>query len=57
MRQISRWYEIEVVYNESFNQETFSGIVSRKSNLSDVLKIMEEGGVKFRIEGKKIYVY
>ena len=57
MRQISRWYEIEVVYNESFNQETFSGIVSRKSNLSEVLKIMEEGGVKFRIEGKKIYVY
>ena len=57
MRQIGRWYDIEVVYNNKNNTETFSGIVSKRSNLSEVLKIMEEGGVKFKIEGKKITVY
>jgi predicted nucleotidyltransferase len=31
--------------------------VSRKSNLSQVLKIMEEGGVRFEIEGRTIVVF
>lgn len=57
MRQISRWYNVEVKYEGKINQETFSGIVSRQSNLSQVLKIMEEGGVKFKIENKTITVY
>lgn len=57
MREISRWYDIDVVYKGKINPETFSGIVSRKSNLSQVLKIMEEGGVRFEIEGRKIVVF
>ena len=56
MREISRWYDIDVVYKGKINPETFSGIVSRKSNLSQVLKIMEEGGVRFEIEGRTIIV-
>jgi len=57
MREISRWYDIDVVYKGKLNPETFSGIVSRKSNLSQVLKIMEEGGVRFVIEGRTIVVF
>lgn len=57
MKQIGRWYEIEVIYNGPVSQETFSGIVSRASHLMEVLKIMEEGGVRFKIDGKKISVY
>jgi hypothetical protein len=57
MKQIGRWYEIEVIYNGAISQETFSGIVSRNSHLMEVLKIMEEGGVRFKIDGKKISVY
>ena len=57
MREISRWYDIDVVYKGKFNPETFSGIVSRKTNLSQVLKIMEEGGVRFAIEGRTIVVF
>lgn len=56
MREISRWYDIDVIYKVKINPETFSGIVSRKSNLSQVLKIMEEGGVRFEIEGRTIIV-
>jgi len=56
MRQISRWYDLDVSYEGAISKETFSGVVSRNSNLSQVLKIMEQAGVKFKIEGKKIIV-
>ncbi len=56
MRQISRWYDVDVSYQGERNKEAFSGMVSRGSHLSQVLKIVEAGGVKFKIEGKKIIV-
>lgn len=57
MRQISRWYNVEVVYQGEISKETFSGIVSRQSNISRILKIMEVGGFTFKTEGNKIIVY
>ncbi len=56
MRQISRWYDVDVSFDGSISKELFSGIVSRTSKLSQVLKIMERAGVKFKIEGKRIVV-
>ncbi len=56
MRQISRWYDVDVSFDGSISKELFSGIVSRTSKLSQVLKIMERAGVKFKIEGKRIEV-
>lgn len=54
MRQISRWYDVEIVYEGTISKETFSGIVSRNSNVSEVMKILAEGGIKFKIEGGKM---
>ncbi|KIC95455.1 FecR family protein [Flavihumibacter solisilvae] len=56
MLQISRWYDVEVTYEGKISEEHFSGIVSRNDNVSEVLKLIELAGVKFRIEGKKIIV-
>lgn len=56
LRQIGRWYDVDITYNGKVSNETFSGIVSRNSNLSQVLKIMELAGVNFKIEGKTIVV-
>ncbi|MBS1946281.1 MAG: FecR domain-containing protein [Bacteroidetes bacterium] len=56
MRQVSKWYDVEVVYNGRASKETFSGVVSRNSNISDVIRIIEEGGVKCKIEGKDLIV-
>lgn len=56
MRQISRWYDVEVVYKGTISRETFTAIVSRNSNVSEVLSMMEDSGVNFKIEGKKIVV-
>jgi hypothetical protein len=58
MRQLARWYDVEVVYERTTmkNDPLFIEI-SRNTRLSDVLKVLEESGsAKFTIEGKKIVV-
>jgi transmembrane sensor len=54
LRQVGRWYDVDIESPAQSAQRTFSGIVSRKSNLSDVMKIFEGVGIRFRIEGKKM---
>ncbi|MGN6435681.1 MAG: FecR family protein [Agriterribacter sp.] len=56
MREISRWYDVEIEYAGAVPDRKFGGEISRSSNASDVLKIMEESKVYFKIEGKKIIV-
>ena len=56
MRQASRWYNVEVVYEREIN-ETFSGSISRNANISQLLKIIEATDkVSFKIDGRKIMV-
>lgn len=56
MRQVSRWYDVEVIY-ESKPTEHFRGEISRDVEVSKVLKMLETTeAVHFRIEGKKVYV-
>lgn len=56
MRQLSRWYDVEVVYEPGVKDDVFFGKIRRKSNLSKVLKILELGDVHFSIEGRKLIV-
>ncbi len=57
MRQVARWYDVDINYNVPTGGLYFSGIVSRKKNVSELLKIMELTGlVNFQIEGKTITV-
>jgi transmembrane sensor len=57
MRQISRWYNVDVNFNDSLNVH-LNGSIGRKVNVSEVFKMIElTGEVKFKIEGKKITVF
>jgi hypothetical protein len=56
MRQIARWYDVEISYEGKVTKEIFTGDISRNSNVSEVLKILELNTVHFKIEGKKITV-
>lgn len=57
MRQLERWYNIEVVYAGNVSTEEFVGGVSRFENISEVLKMLEKTGtVSFGIEGRKVIV-
>lgn len=58
MRKIARWYDMEIIYDASVpdNMES-GGWISRDKPLSAVLKSIESSGlVRFRVEGRKIYV-
>ena len=56
MREIGRWYNVDIVYEGKVPVRRFEGKISREAQLSDVLKILELSNVKFRVEGKKIIV-
>lgn len=56
LRQLVRWYDVEVIYQGSLPQRTFWGKISRSNSLSQVLKTLETNEVHFKIEGGKIIV-
>jgi ferric-dicitrate binding protein FerR (iron transport regulator) len=56
MRQISRWYNVDVEYQGQIPSSTYHGRISRNSNASAILKILQLSGIDFTIEGRKIIV-
>lgn len=57
MRKIERWYNVKVVYQGAKTAEKFGGGLSRFEQVGQVLQLLEKtGAVKFRVEGKTIYV-
>jgi transmembrane sensor len=56
MRQLQRWYDIDVVY-EGAVSEHFNGAISKNVGIAKVFEMLElTGAVHFRIQGKKIHV-
>ena len=55
-RQISRWYDVDIEYRGEIPDRRFGGEISRNTNASQVLKILEKSKVYCTIEGKKIIV-
>lgn len=56
MRQVARWYNVEVVYEPDIPQRSFTGEMPRDSNVSELLKILKLSGINFSINGRTIIV-
>lgn len=56
MRQVARWYDVEIEYRGNVPKGRISGDIPRDMNLSKVLKVMELSGVHFKIDNKKVIV-
>jgi len=56
MRQIARWYDVEVFYTDGIPPGRISGDIPRNMNLSKVLEVMELSGVHVTMTGKKVTV-
>lgn len=56
MRQLSRWYDVEIVYQGVVQSRMLGGEMQRNLNLSDVLDGLKDIGVHCKIEGRKIIV-
>lgn len=56
MRQLARWYDVDVVYEGAIPRGAYSGKVYRDMSLSKVLDILTYAEVNFRIEGKTMII-
>ncbi|MBS1662866.1 MAG: FecR domain-containing protein [Bacteroidetes bacterium] len=56
MRQLARWYDVEVVFEGKLPAGKFDGEIPRNSKLTDVFKILQFSNVHFKVEDRKVTV-
>jgi transmembrane sensor len=57
MRQLSRWYDIDVTYQGKVTNQGFYADISRHKNISAVLSIIEKTkALSFKVEGRRVTV-
>jgi transmembrane sensor len=56
MRQLSRWYDVDVNFSGAIPKGTYKGAIRRQAPLSKVLEILRVAGVQFKMEDKKLIV-
>lgn len=56
MRQLERWYDIEVEYNTERRGDAFVGEIPRNAELSKALRILQLGGVEFQRKGRTVII-
>lgn len=57
MKQVSRWYDLDVTYQANVSHVKLGGSVSRYANISSLLNTIElTGSVHFKLEGRRIIV-
>src|SRR5690606_31900757 len=56
MREVSRWYNVEVVYREKIPDRSFTGKISRDVSISEFLEMLSYTGLRFDIDGKRVIV-
>lgn len=57
MRQIGRWYNVEIEYKQAVSPRRFVGKIRRSAEISEVLEILRLSDIDFTVEGKTIVVH
>lgn len=53
MRQLARWYDLQIVYEGQIPAREFGGEMARTEPLANVLRFLQESGVQFRMDEKE----
>lgn len=57
MKQVARWYDLDIVYEKGIPEITFVGKITRSLPLKDLLEILERAELRFRLEqGRKLII-
>jgi transmembrane sensor len=56
MRQLARWYDVEVIYQGKAPDMEFGGKLDRSLPLNELLKFLDKNQIHFRLEGRKLIV-
>ena len=57
MQQVSRWYDVDIVYKERAGKALFNGRINRDIRLSGIVNALKEGGINCTIEKNRLLVY
>jgi len=57
MREIERWYNVEVLYDDGMPDNQITGYMSRSAELNEVLNMLELSGLKIKTQGNKVKVF
>ncbi|WP_440135148.1 FecR family protein [Chitinophaga sancti] len=56
MRQLARWYNIEIVYEDGVPDVVFAGDMQRDLSLMQVIRGMDDMGVSFTLNGHQLLI-
>jgi transmembrane sensor len=57
LREISRWYDVQIIYKTTPGNEKYGGGISRRIDLSNVLQVLEASGKNhFSVTNKQVIV-
>ncbi len=56
LKQVERWYDVEVIYEGPKTTDLFTGDLPRTSTLTELLTILQYANVHFRLEGQRLTV-
>ncbi len=56
MRQVSRWYNVEVEFKGEMNKDLFVGKINRSEHVEEVLSILERSKINVAIKGRTIII-
>lgn len=58
LKKISRWYNVDVEYNIEHSSTTYSGTISRYTDIKNALKLLEDNSdLRFKLIGRKLIVF
>ncbi|MFD2887467.1 FecR family protein [Chitinophaga cymbidii] len=56
MRQIARWYDVDVVYEGNVREMRFGGEMPRNTSLAQVLEMLRTSGVNCKMDGRQLII-
>jgi len=56
MRQLSRWYDLEIVYKGPVPERTFHGKLGRDLQLSQILEVLSQFNIRYKLDGKVLTI-
>ncbi len=56
MREVARWYNVEVSFEGKLSGEGYSGKISRNVPLSEFLKVLELNNVRVKTDGREVII-
>lgn len=56
MRQLSRWYDVDVRFSGSVPDKLYNGSIRRQATLSQVLQILKLAGVRYSLRGRIVTI-